>query len=122
MLGEVSLLADVADTSAAADGAGAAAAVSLGAAQVAICWRGDCKYVATLVQHGGASAAAPGGSGQQAQQAQQPQQQPQWPGAATGPAAAGTTLKIWLRDGCRLHAVGEAAAGLLPVGTSALSR
>lgn len=122
VLGEVSLLVEAADTPAAADGAEVSAAISLGAAQVAICWRGDCKYVATLVQHGGTAAAAPGDSGQQTQQPQQ--QQPRPGAAATGPAAAAaqpgeaaaTMLKIWLRDGCRLHAIGEAAAGLLPVG------
>lgn len=122
MLGEVSLLTDDTDATAAADAAGAAGAASLAAGQVAICWRGDCKYVATLVQHG---RTAPLAADAQASNPTFDAGQKPKPGSAATPAAAtqqtreaATTLKIWLRDGCQLHAVGEAAAGLLPVGSS----
>jgi IKI3 family len=102
VLDEVSLLEDSAGP--------AGAAATLSHEHVAICWRGDCKYFATLLQ-------------------QQSQQQPQQTGgqvqqqaasaalAATGqPGMAITSLKIWLRSGCKLHAIGEGADGLLPVG------
>ena len=102
VLDEVSLLEDSAGP--------ADAAATLSHEQVAICWRGDCKYFATLLQ-------------------QQSQQQPQQTGGqvrqqavSAGPAATGqpgmavTALKVWLRSSCKLHAIGEGADGLLPVG------
>ena len=62
---------------------------------MAICWRGDGRYVATLVQHAAAQ---------------------QLPGPASGASEAAVTIKMWEPDGCVLHAVGERATGLLPVG------
>ena len=102
MLDEVSLLGDLAGP------AGSAAALSH--EDVTICWRGDCKYFATLLR--------------QRSQQQPPQTggQAQRQAASAGPAATGqpgmavTSLKIWLRSGCKLHAIGEGADGLLPVG------
>jgi IKI3 family len=101
VLGEESLLGDSADS--------AATAAKLSPEQVAICWRGDCKYVATLVQ-------------QQQQAAKESDQQHAAAAAAAAeaeqPGTAVTSLKIWLRNGCKLHAIGEGANGLLPVRSS----
>lgn len=131
MLGEVSLL-----DGESADAAAPATEAALGPEQVAICWRGDCKYVATLVQ---LPATAQQGSGQAAAPQQQPQGGTAQPpaagtaasGTAAAPPAAGppaeeseapatvssaeTTLKIWAREGCELHAVGERGPGLQPL-------
>ena len=101
MLGEESLLGDSAES--------AATAASLSPEQVAICWRGDCKYVATLVQQQGQ---------QQQHAADGPEQQHTAAAAAKQPGKAATSLKIWLRNGCKLHAIGEGADGLLPVRSS----
>lgn len=132
VLGEVSLL-----DGESADAAAPATEAALGPEQVAICWRGDCKYVATLVQ---LPATAQQGSGQPAAPQQQPQGGTAQPpavgtaasGTAAAPPAAGlpaedseapeatvssaeTTLKIWAREGCELHAIGERGPGLQPL-------
>lgn len=99
----------------------------LSASQVAITWRGDAKYFATLVQW-----PAPGSSsGQGLSDTTQPSSAASASGtegsvpspnvqsighdSAGAAAVATTSLCIWRRDGCELHARGEAVAQLLPV-------
>lgn len=119
MLGEVSLLADSAEGASGA--APDVADVSLSPDQVAICWRGDCKYVATLVQQASPAAASASAvsASEQPPQANGHARQGAAPLAAASASRQGaalTTLKIWQRGGCKLHAIGEGAEGLLPVG------
>ncbi len=134
-MGEESLLGDA---------AAARGEVRLTPQQVAITWRGDARYVATLVQPGppppaldgtGSCAASPAGAEAGSTAAlEQPTAADPTPAApqgrekragfasnaqtqkATEGARSGLTrLHVWLRDGCALHATGEEVKGLLPV-------
>lgn len=99
----------------------------LSASQVAVTWRGDAKYFATLVQCPAPASRSSAGPSETTEpssaasasgtKASSTSSNVQHVGhdSAKAAAAATTSLCIWRRDGCELHARGEAVAHLLPI-------